>query len=132
MDEKKENDVLMMELPEYEEEFPPFAEAETQDISFVVNKEDIYRRNRLIAAEEQTRQLAEEEKAKEKRRAEFERIYTDAQIKTEQNQSQNSFIKLRKPDTDSPWWTIVKALKILMAMTAIAFIMADLTAPFTP
>ncbi|MBQ8177168.1 MAG: hypothetical protein IJ035_09075 [Oscillospiraceae bacterium] len=78
MDEKKENDVLMMELPEYEEEFPPFAEAETQDISFVVNKEEIYRRNRLIAAEEKMKQLDEKEKAIEDKRTELKNIYTEA------------------------------------------------------
>lgn len=78
MDENRENDVLMMELPEYEEEFSPFAEAETQEISFVVNKEEIYKRNRLIAAEEKMKQLSEEEKVKEDKRAELENIYTEA------------------------------------------------------
>jgi|GEM_PF-6497327 len=78
MDEKKDNDVLMMELPEYEEEISPFAEAETQEISFVVNKEKIYKRNRLIAAEEKLKQLDEAEKVKEDKRAEMENIYTEA------------------------------------------------------
>lgn len=78
MDEKKDNDVLMMELPEYEEEISPFAEVETQEISFVVNKEEIYKRNRLIAAEEKLKQLDEAEKVKEDKRAEMDNIYTEA------------------------------------------------------
>ncbi|MBR4095837.1 MAG: hypothetical protein IKK42_00860 [Oscillospiraceae bacterium] len=78
MDENRENDVLMMELPEYEEEFSPFAEVETQEISFVVNKEEIYKRNRLIAAEEKMKQLDEAEKVKEDKRTEMENIYTEA------------------------------------------------------
>ncbi len=78
MDKNRENDVQMMELPEYEEEFSPFAEVETQEISFVVNKEEIYKRNRLIAAEEKMKQLDEAEKVKEDKRTEMENIYTEA------------------------------------------------------
>lgn len=114
MDENRENDVLMMELPEYEEEFSPFAEVETQEISFAVNKEEIYKRNRLIAAEEKMKQLDEAEKAKEDKRTEMENIYTEA--------SQSRTIGLTKKN----FWIIVAAsvLSLLLVVMAANMITA--------
>lgn len=92
MDENRENDVLMMELPEYEEEFPPFAEAETQDISFVVNKEEIYKRNRIIAAEEQSKILIEEEKTKTEKKDKFEKIFSEAKAEVDKKEKKDRVI----------------------------------------
>lgn len=129
MTENKDYDVIEMDFPEYEESYPALAEAET-DISFILNKEEVYKRNRIIAAEKQAEQLVSEEKAKEKRRAEFENIYKEAQIKISQTKPHGYSIKIPKPDISNPWWAILKAIILLMAMTAFAFIMAEIAAPF--
>lgn len=66
-------DVIEMELPPYEEEFSPFPEVET-DFNFEEHKEDIYRRNRLIAAERQTELLREENRRKIEKQRQFKEM----------------------------------------------------------
>jgi len=73
----KENDVLSMDFPEYEEEYPPFPDI-TAELPFAEGKEEVYRRNRLIAAEERVKQLVSEEKKKADKKAELENMYTEA------------------------------------------------------
>ena len=92
MDENKENDMLMMQLPDYEEEFPPFAEAEPQEISFVVNKEEIYKRNRIIAAEEQAKSLIEAEQQKAEKKDRFEEIFKEAKSEVDKKEKKDRII----------------------------------------
>lgn len=47
----KENDVISMDFPEYEEETPAIPDVKV-DISFYENREAAYERNRLIVKEE--------------------------------------------------------------------------------
>lgn len=72
-----EYDVIEMDFPGYEEEYPPFPDV-TAELPFAEGKEEVYRRNRLIAAEEQAKQLAEDEKKKADRKAELENMYLEA------------------------------------------------------
>lgn len=71
-------DVVEMDFPEYREEQSPIPDVENK-ISFSAHKEEIYRRNRLIAAEEQTRLLKEREREKAARCEETEELYRDAE-----------------------------------------------------
>lgn len=73
----KETDVISMDFPEYEEGYPPLPDV-TAELPFAEGKEEVYRRNRLIAAEERVKQLAEEEKKKADRKAELENMYMEA------------------------------------------------------
>ncbi len=74
----KQIDVISMDLPEYEEEYSPFPDVKTE-LPFAEGKEEVYRRNRLIAAEEQAKLLAEEEKKKADKKAELENMYIEAE-----------------------------------------------------
>lgn len=71
-------DVVEMDFPEYREEQPAIPDVENKS-SFSEHKEEIYRRNRLIAAEEQNRLLKEEEREKAVRREKTEELYRDAE-----------------------------------------------------
>lgn len=66
-------DVIEMDLPDYQEEHSAIPDVE-DEISFAENKEEIYRRNRLIAAEEQAKQLREAEREKLLRRERNEEL----------------------------------------------------------
>ncbi|MCH5349987.1 MAG: hypothetical protein J1E40_11735 [Oscillospiraceae bacterium] len=50
-EEHSENDVVKLELPEYEEKSFPFPDAPTES-SFAENKDEIFRRNMIIAAKD--------------------------------------------------------------------------------
>lgn len=76
--ENSEYDVLEIDLPEYVSEYDPIAGSKS-DASFSRNKEEIYRRNREIAAKIQAEQLSAEEKAKSEKRAELESIYEESE-----------------------------------------------------
>ena len=79
MDENlKDNDIVQMDFPEYREEHSALPDVENES-SFTAHKEEIYRRNRLIAAEEQTRLLKEEEQKKAEKRERTEELYRDAE-----------------------------------------------------
>lgn len=70
-------DVVEIALPEYREEDSAIPDVENKS-SFSEHKEEIYRRNMVIAAEEQTKLLREEEAARAARKAELERIYEES------------------------------------------------------
>lgn len=71
-------DVIEMDFPEYQEEYSAIPDVEIES-SFTAHKEEIYRRNRLIAAEEQTRILKEEEQKRAESRERTEELYRDAE-----------------------------------------------------
>lgn len=71
-------DVIEMDLPDYQEEHSAIPDVE-DEISFAENKEEIYRRNRLIAAEEQAKQLKEAEREKLLRRERNEELIREAE-----------------------------------------------------
>ncbi|MCH5193941.1 MAG: hypothetical protein J1F11_08275 [Oscillospiraceae bacterium] len=81
MSEKRsDHDVLEIDLPAYEEDSFAVPDIEPES-SFAENKEEIYRRNRLIAADMQTKELtalAEEEKARADKKAELEELYIES------------------------------------------------------
>lgn len=66
-----EYDVVKMDFPPYEEEYPALPEPEVTEEPFYKIKEEVYRRNRAIAAEQQTALLKEEERRKAEKREQF-------------------------------------------------------------
>lgn len=62
-DTAEDPDIVKMDFPPYVEEYPPLPDVET-DFNFEDNKEEIYRRNRIIAAETQLAILKEENRQK--------------------------------------------------------------------
>ena len=63
-------DIVEMDFPPYVEEYSPFPDVEP-DFNFEDNKEEIYRRNRIIAAEEQLAVLREENRQKLEKQEQF-------------------------------------------------------------
>lgn len=66
-----EYDVVKMDFPPYEEEYSALPEPEVTEEPFYKIKEEVYRRNRAIAAEQQTALLKEEERRKAEKREQF-------------------------------------------------------------
>lgn len=64
-------DVVKMDFPPYEEEYSALPEPEITEEPFYKIKEEVYRRNRAIAAEQQTAMLKEEERRKAEKREQF-------------------------------------------------------------
>lgn len=63
-------DIVEMDFPPYVEEYSPFPDVET-DFNFEDNKEEIYLRNRIIAANEQVKLLKEEERKRLEKQEQF-------------------------------------------------------------
>lgn len=76
-DERSDNDVLEIELPAYQEDSFAIPDVEAES-SFAENKEEVYRRNRLMAADMQMEVLAAKEEAKAVKKAEFEDLYKES------------------------------------------------------
>jgi len=120
---EKDADIISMDFPDYVEEYPPFPDVKT-DIPFAEGKEEVYRRNRLIAAEEQAKQLAEEEKEKARRKAELENMYLEA---TETSRSPELLRKSIGADIKAKAIVItaVAALIVMMLLTFIDSLKTD-------
>lgn len=63
-------DIVEMDFPPYVEEHSPFPDVEPE-FNFEDNKEEIYLRNRIIAAEEQVKLLKEEERKRLEKQEQF-------------------------------------------------------------
>lgn len=66
-------DIVEMDFPPYVEEYSPFPDVEA-DFNFEDNKEEIYRRNRIIAAEKQLAVLREENRQKLEKQEQYREI----------------------------------------------------------
>ncbi|MBD5139015.1 MAG: hypothetical protein HDT24_06885 [Ruminococcus sp.] len=71
-------DIVEWDFPEYLEEHSAVPDVE-DEVSFTEHKEEIYRRNRLIAAEEQAKLLKEAERDKALRRQQTEELIREAE-----------------------------------------------------
>ena len=63
-------DIVKLDLPPYVEEYSPFPDVEP-DFNFEDKKEEIYLRNRIIAAQEQVKLLKEEERKRLEKQEKF-------------------------------------------------------------
>ena len=70
-------DIVEMDFPPYVEEYSPFPDIEP-DFNFEDNKEEIYLRNTELAKEINERLAAEERRKIAAKKAEFEKMYSDA------------------------------------------------------
>lgn len=71
-------DVVEMDFPPYEEEYSHLPEPESTAEPFYKVKEEVYRRNRAIAAEEQTALLKAEERRKAEKRERYREMLEEA------------------------------------------------------
>lgn len=85
-EEQFDNDVLEIELPAYQEDSFAIPDVPTES-SFAENKEEIYRRNRLMAADMQMDVLAAEEETRAAKKAEFEDLYKESAAVVNYNRS---------------------------------------------
>ena len=85
-EEQFDNDVLEIELPAYQEDSFAIPDVPTES-SFAENKEEIYRRNRLMAADMQIDVLAAEEETRAAKKAEFEDLYKESAAAVNYNRS---------------------------------------------
>ncbi len=113
---EKDADIISMDFPDYVEEYPPFPDVK-MELPFAEGKEEVYRRNRLIAAEEQAKQLAEEEKKKAERKAELENMYLEA---AETNRSPGRFRKSLGADKKATA-VLITAIAALIAILLVSF-----------
>lgn len=100
-------DIVETDFPPYVEEYSPFPDVEL-DFNFEENKEEIYRRNRIIAAEEQAKLLKEEERKRLEKQEKLRKM-------TEEARAAN---KKRYPDM------LVLLDSIIVIIGIIAFIVA--------
>ncbi|MDE6710491.1 MAG: hypothetical protein K2J76_08375, partial [Oscillospiraceae bacterium] len=63
-------DIVKLDLPPYVEEYSPFPDVEP-DFNFEDKKEEIYLRNRIIAAQEQVKLIKEEERKRLEKQEKF-------------------------------------------------------------
>lgn len=127
-------DVVEMDFPPYEEEYSHLPEPESTVEPFYKVKEEVYRRNRAIAAEEQTALLKAEERRKAEKRERYREMLEEAKpvkrrgligkeklipwiivvvgIVSSLHRVDNS-----KPDTDGVYVTSVQPEQVLQATT---------------
>lgn len=74
-------DVIEMDFPPYVEEYSPFPDVEPE-FSFEEHKEEIYLRNRIIAAQEQAKLLKEEERKRLEKQEQFREMTEAAKAVT--------------------------------------------------
>ena len=85
-EERSDYDVLEIDLPAYEEDSFAIPDIPAES-SFAENKEEIYRRNRLLAADMQMEVLAAEEETRAAKKAEFEDLYKESAAAVNYNRS---------------------------------------------
>ena len=95
--ENSEYDVVEMDFPEYEEEFPPIGTVAAER-SFSSNKIEIYRRNTELALTEQKKALAEERAGKFAEQAEFDQVSHEAKEIIKQPDAMQSLAENLPPD----------------------------------
>ena len=95
--ENSEYDVVEMDFPEYEEEFPPIGTVAAER-SFSSNKIEIYRRNTELALTEQKKALAEERAGKVAEQPEFDPVSHEAEEIIKQPDVMQSLAENLPPD----------------------------------
>lgn len=107
-------DIVKMDFPPYVEEQSPFPDVEPE-FNFEDNKEEIYRRNRIIAAKEQVRLLKEENRKKLEKQEQFREMTEAAKAA---NKAANTANK------KSYWDKLVLPVSIITACGIISSIVA--------
>ena len=95
--ENSEYDVVEMDFPEYEEEFPPIGTVAAER-SFSSNTIEIYRRNTELALTEQNKALAEERAGKFAEQPEFDPVSHEAEEIIKQPDVMQSLAENLPPD----------------------------------
>lgn len=127
-------DVVEMDFPPYEEEYSHLPEPESTAEPFYKVKEEVYRRNRAIAAEEQTALLKAEERRKAEKRERYREMLEEAKPVKRRGLigkeklipwiivvvgivSSLHWVDNSKPDTDGVYVTSVQPEQVLQATT---------------